>query len=163
MNSGPGYEMRLPASEASTIHDVWPDKFLVYSGALKSGLRFLVHPLVEEVLDGFDLGLAQLTPNSWSSVLGYVAKCEMKGLKPSFNAFLRLVRPHKAKGAKELFELANRGEYHITFDKPSKHHFWRLRWVAIWTDDEVMELKFGRWQLMPRFLGGSEDFPALTR
>lgn len=49
-----------------------------------------------------------------------------------------------------------------TFEQPSKHHFLRLRWVVMWTNDEEMELKFRRWQMTPRFMGGSEDLSALT-
>lgn len=51
----------------------------VYESVIDLGLIFPLHPFILEVLDGYELGLWQLTPNSWTNILGYIATCELRG------------------------------------------------------------------------------------
>lgn len=76
-------------------------EFAVYASTLKLGLRFPPHPFVIELLDDYNIGLNQMTPNSWASIFGFIAKCELKGIVPSFQAFVKLVTLAKCPGAAE--------------------------------------------------------------
>lgn len=66
---GKGYEMRVPAGLEATVSVLVDGEFPVYAAAIKSGMRFPPHPFVVEVLDGFNIAVAQLTPNPGQTYL----------------------------------------------------------------------------------------------
>ena len=64
--------------------------FGCYEAVLKAGLRFPVHPAIDDILAGYGIGLWQLTPNSWTNILGYVATCEAHNVTADFAAFAHM-------------------------------------------------------------------------
>ena len=109
-------------------------EFAVYSSFLKLGMRFPPHPFVMELLDGFNIGLNQMSPNSWAGVFGYIARCELEGITPSFPAFLRIASMSQVpKSAEGWLILTYKGAYRTVMGKASKWHHWRKKWVVIKT------------------------------
>ena len=64
--------------------------FGCYEAVIQAGLRFPVHPAINSIIADYDIGLCQLTPNSWFNVLGYIVGCELHGVHPSFAAFAHM-------------------------------------------------------------------------
>ncbi|XP_056691732.1 uncharacterized protein [Spinacia oleracea] len=160
---GEGYQMRVPAGLDSTVSLLAEGEFPVYAAAIKLGMRFPPHPFVVEVLDGFNIGVAQLTPNSWADIFGYIAKCALNNVEPSFNAFLHLVSLSRSpSAAKGWFNLSSRGTYQIVVGKLSKWHMWRKRWVVFYTDDQEMYDRMSRWNRKANYMDRDEPLPPLT-
>lgn len=137
-------------------------EFAVYAATVDLGLRFPPHLFVCEILDGFNLGVAQLTPNLWATILGYIAKCELKHLPMTFSSFLRMVTLSRApKSAEGWFSLGCRPGYMMVVKKPSKHHNWRRRWVVFHTNNMEMYHRMGRWEASPNFLKKDDSLPLI--
>ena len=76
-----GFSFRCPRP-FNTVDRLSLGEVAVYTTAFILGLRFPLHPFVMDVLDGCDIGLAKLTPNSWANVFGYIAKCALSDVTP---------------------------------------------------------------------------------
>lgn len=88
------------------------EDFPIYVAAIKLGMRFPPHPSLVDVLNWFNIGVAQLTSNSWASVFGYIAKYALKGVQSSFSAFLHVVSISRSPNAADgWFTLSSRGAY----------------------------------------------------
>ena len=59
----------------------------VYKEAMKASLRFFLHPFVKRVMKRFSLGLAQVVPNSWRYIVGFVCLCGMVSIWPTMGLF----------------------------------------------------------------------------
>ena len=59
----------------------------VYEEALKTGLRFLLHLFIKRVLERFSLGLAQIVPNSWCHIVGFICLCNLIDVRPTMGLF----------------------------------------------------------------------------
>lgn len=102
----------MPGSMQCTTRGRVDDEFSVYAYSLKLGIRFPPHSFFVEMLDDYNIGVNQMTLNSWASVFGLISKCDLKGISPSFPAFIRLVTLAKSLGAAEgWFALSYKGQY----------------------------------------------------
>ncbi|XP_051204586.1 uncharacterized protein [Lolium perenne] len=59
----------------------------VYAPALDAGLRVPLHAFVREALAHFGIAPAQLTPNGWRMMAGFLALCRSDGVPPSLAVF----------------------------------------------------------------------------
>ena len=59
----------------------------VYEEAMKAGLRFPLHPFIKRVLGRFSLCLAQIVPNSWCYIVGFVCLCGLIDIQPTMGLF----------------------------------------------------------------------------
>ncbi|RRT41829.1 hypothetical protein B296_00057510 [Ensete ventricosum] len=57
------YELHVPLL-GEHPHDVFPSGFSLSTDALEAGLRFLLHPVIEACLEGWQISPSQMTPNS---------------------------------------------------------------------------------------------------
>ena len=60
--------IRLSHKEERACH-FSPGEVCFYEATFQSGLRFLVHPFIMELLNHFNIALRQLMPNSWRIVV----------------------------------------------------------------------------------------------
>ncbi|KAM3208014.1 hypothetical protein ACQJBY_062983 [Aegilops geniculata] len=66
-----------------------PGAICVYARALEAGLRFPLCGFFREALAHFGVAPAQLTPNGWRVMEGFLALCRSAGVPPSLAVFLR--------------------------------------------------------------------------
>ena len=94
----------------------------VYEEALKADLRFPFHPFVERVLERFELGLSQVTPNSWCYIIGFLSLCYLLGRRPIIGLFRACfcLKRHPSNGGWWYFSL--RSNYKLVLDVPSSIH-----------------------------------------
>ena len=86
---GAGFKLKLSGDQWHVVTrrtDV-RGYFGCYRAAIDQGLRFPLHPFVWDIFEKYDIGLWQLTPNSWANIFGYLATCNVKGFKPDFGVF----------------------------------------------------------------------------
>lgn len=163
LNLGEGYSLRMPGGMDCSSVGLIPGEFDVYASTLKLGLRFPPHPFVVEMLDGYNIGVNQMMPNSWASVFGYIARCKLEDITPSFPAFLKLVTLSKVpQAAEDWLALSYKGVYRTVVGKASKWHFWRKKWVVIHTNDQKMCERMARWTTQPNFPGKNDPLPLVS-
>ncbi|XBH97876.1 nuclease SbcCD subunit C-like [Triticum dicoccoides] len=78
-----------PAGDLRANSTPPPGSICVYARALEAGLRFPLHGFFREALAHFGIAPAQLTPNGWRVMEGFLAICHSAGVPPSLAVFLR--------------------------------------------------------------------------
>ncbi|XBI07756.1 hypothetical protein VPH35_135610 [Triticum aestivum] len=88
-----------PAGDLRANSTPPPGAICVYARALKAGMRVPLHRFFSEVLAHFGIAPAQLTPNGWRTMAGFMVACRSAGVP----AFLCDVQP--LPGARERLVL----------------------------------------------------------
>ncbi|RRT39643.1 hypothetical protein B296_00048145 [Ensete ventricosum] len=66
--------------------------------ALEVGLRFSLHPLIEECLRWWRISPNQVTPNSWRYLMVFLSECRGAGIIPTWDLFMACFRLCKSRG-----------------------------------------------------------------
>ncbi|RRT67712.1 hypothetical protein B296_00028758 [Ensete ventricosum] len=66
--------------------------------ALEVGLRFLLHPLIEECLRWWRISSSQVVPNSWRYLVVFLGECRGAGIIPTRDLFMACFRLFKSRG-----------------------------------------------------------------
>ena len=68
-------------SEANaTVNDQPAESIAIYRVALNYGLRFPLHPVIEDILNKYELAPTQVVPMSWYNICSFITTCELHGL-----------------------------------------------------------------------------------
>ena len=68
--------------------DYPPSGYLgVYKEALKANLRFPLHSFIVKLLNVYLLSSAQIMPNSWRFIIGFLSLCFLWEVEPTINLF----------------------------------------------------------------------------
>ena len=59
----------------------------IYEDSLKAGLRFPIHPFVIKLLTEYNMCPAQIVPNSWRIIIGFLSLCLLHKRTPTVNLF----------------------------------------------------------------------------
>ncbi len=76
-----------PARPGDRITRPPPGQIGVYLETLWAGLRFPLHEFVNELLVTYQLVPAQLAPNAWRTIIGFLSLCLLHGIPSSVNVF----------------------------------------------------------------------------
>ncbi|RRT82752.1 hypothetical protein B296_00000344 [Ensete ventricosum] len=66
--------------------------------ALVAGLRFSLHPLIEECLRWWRISPSQVVPNSWCYLVVFLGECREAGITPTWDLFMAYFRLCKSRG-----------------------------------------------------------------
>ena len=77
-----------------------PGTLAIYEEDLAAGLRFPFHDLVVQVLNRYRIIPAQLAPNSFRLIVGFVVLCTLDSIRPYFPLFRSLFHLCKVLGSK---------------------------------------------------------------
>ncbi|RWW35300.1 hypothetical protein BHE74_00059779 [Ensete ventricosum] len=66
--------------------------------ALEAGLRFPLHPLIEECLRRWRISPSQVAPNSWRYLVIFLGECRGVGIIPTRDLFMACFRLWKSRG-----------------------------------------------------------------
>ncbi|KAM3208023.1 hypothetical protein ACQJBY_062989 [Aegilops geniculata] len=77
----------LPAGDLRANSTPPRGAICVYARALEAGMRVPLHSFFREALAHFGLAPAQLTPNGWRIMAGFLALCHSTGVPPSLAVF----------------------------------------------------------------------------
>ncbi|XBI35895.1 uncharacterized protein LOC119328300 [Triticum dicoccoides] len=78
-----------PAGDLRANSTPPPGAICVYARALEAGMRVPLRGFFREVLAHFGIAPAQLTPNGWRFMAGFLVLCESAGVPPSVAVFRR--------------------------------------------------------------------------
>ena len=137
--------------------------FVCYEAVIEAGLRFPLHRGIRKILKGYDLGVWQLTPNSWVNILSYIAACEFQDIEPSFTAFAHMHYLKSAPGGfGAWYTISTLPEYLMSLDKVSKWGGWKDKWYLVSSPSIRMNKILRRYNKEPALIGQKAVRPALT-
>ena len=137
--------------------------FGCYEATIQAGIRFPLHPAISEILSGYDVGLFQLSPNSYFNILGYIVGYTLQKVTPTFTAFSFMHYMTRAPYGEKWFILNTRKEYMMTLSKNNKWKDWKHRFYYIHaTQQAASNFKLNRFNEEPPLLGKVPDTPLLT-
>ncbi|CAH9094424.1 unnamed protein product [Cuscuta epithymum] len=129
-------QMLLPDSVnfrlQSGLHPMrhFPGMVVVHFDSLKAGLRFPLHPFFVSLLNYYNIVSAQIMPNSYRAMAGFICHCVEAKVTPSldlFHYFFSII-PQQAQG----YLVASSRSGHILFSKaPSSIKEWKDRFFFV--------------------------------
>ncbi len=103
----------------------------VYREALWAGLRFPLHGFLNELLTEYQLVPAQLAPNAWRTIVGFLSLCLLHGIPTSVNVFRRLFMLKSNPGDGEWLYVALRSGRPLFHGAPSSIHDWKKKFFFL--------------------------------
>ncbi|KAJ8420401.1 hypothetical protein Cgig2_028073 [Carnegiea gigantea] len=116
------YTFVIPEVNA-TVNEPPAKCIAVYRAALKYGLKFPLHSIIEDILIKHELAPAQVVPTSWHNICSFIATCELRGLASTARAFSlvhAVQMTHKETGDLGWYCFNNRPECMTAIEKKSK-------------------------------------------
>lgn len=111
----------------------------VYHQSMQMGFRFPLHPFIKDILNGYQLTLTNLLPNSWLTINGFIAMCEFLDVAPSLrlwrNTFTLMLGPSNLHGS-GWFRFQCRAGYKVVRDPPSNKKGFRCMFYHVYTSGE---------------------------
>ncbi len=148
----PGFRLELAGSEGRVTRPP-PGRIGVYIDALWAGLRFPFHKCVNDLLVEYQLVPAQLTPNSWRTIIGFASLWLAHGIPTSLSIFRRSFMLKTNPADVEWLYFAWRSGMSLFRGAPSSIHEWKGRFFFL-----SFELS---WGFNPRW--GHPGLKALNR
>ncbi|RZR72986.1 hypothetical protein BHM03_00018994 [Ensete ventricosum] len=95
--------------------------------ALKAGLWFPLHPLIEEYLRWWRISPSQVSPNSWRYLVVFLGECRGAGIIPTRDLFMACFRLCKSRGG---YYLIARVGFRVS-GAPSNNKCWKSRYLYV--------------------------------
>ncbi|RWW30446.1 hypothetical protein GW17_00004988 [Ensete ventricosum] len=95
--------------------------------ALEAGLRFPLHPLIEECLKWWRISPSQVAPNSWRYLVVFLGECRGAGIIPTRDLFMACFRLCKSRGG---YYLTARVGFRVS-GAPSSNKGWKSRYLYV--------------------------------
>ncbi|RWV84931.1 hypothetical protein GW17_00053318 [Ensete ventricosum] len=95
--------------------------------ALEAGLRFPLHPLIEECLRWWRISPSQVTPNSWRYLVVFLGECRGAKIILTQDLFMTCFRLCKIRGS---YYLTARVDFRVS-GAPSNNKGWKSRYLFV--------------------------------
>ncbi|RWW08204.1 hypothetical protein GW17_00028371, partial [Ensete ventricosum] len=95
--------------------------------ALEAGLRFPLHPLIEECLRWWRISPSQVAPNSWHYLVVFLGECRGAGIIPTQDLFMACFRLCKSRGG---YYLTAWVDFRVS-GAPSSNKDWKSRYLYV--------------------------------
>ncbi|RWV87784.1 hypothetical protein GW17_00050189 [Ensete ventricosum] len=95
--------------------------------ALEAGLRFPLHPLIEECLRWWRISPSQVAPNSWRYLVVFLGECRGAGIIPTRDLFMACFRLCKSRGG---YYLTAQVGFRVS-GAPSNNKGWKSRYLSV--------------------------------
>ena len=127
------YTFIIPKADA-TVNEPSAKCFAVYHTALNYGLRFPLHPIIEDILNKYELAPTQVVPTSWHNICSFITTCELCGLTCTTRAFSLIYTVQRA--PKETVDLGwycfnNRLGFMMAIEKKLKVKHWKYDFLFV--------------------------------
>jgi hypothetical protein len=115
-----------------TITEPKDDKVVVFKSFFKAGLWFLLHEMIGEVLNNYEIYLHQLTPNAIVRLSIFIWALRSQGMDPNAEAFCQVDELHYQTKAREDGLRENFGCYNFAYRKDMKAPVlsYRTKWAT---------------------------------
>jgi len=127
------YSFVIPEPDA-IVNEPPAKCIVVYRAALHYGVRFPLHPVIREIINKYELALAQIVPTSWHNICSFIVTCELCGLTCLARAFGLVHTVQKA--LKETGDLGwycfnNRPGFMTAIEKKLKLKYWKYDFLFL--------------------------------
>ncbi|RRT74192.1 hypothetical protein B296_00013643 [Ensete ventricosum] len=95
--------------------------------ALEAGLRFLLHPIIEEYIRWWRISLSQVAPNSWRYLVVFLGECRGAEIIPTRDLFMACFRLCKSRGGYYLTACVS---FRVS-GAPSNNKGWMSRYLFV--------------------------------
>ncbi|CAH9140868.1 unnamed protein product [Cuscuta epithymum] len=123
----------------------FPGMVVVHFDSVKAGLRFPLHPFFVSLLNFYNVVPAQIMPNSYRSIAGFICRCHSVEVTPTlelFHYFFSVI-PQQSHG----FLVVSSRPGHILFcDAPSSIKGWKDRFFFVSVPNGLIPRK---WNAFP--------------
>jgi hypothetical protein len=113
------------------------DEVVVFKSFFKAGLRFLLHEMIGDALEDFEIYLHHLTPNAIVRLNVFIWALRSQGVDPLAEAFCRVHELHYQTKAREDGLHENFGCYNFAYRKDMKTQVisYRTKWPTGWKNE----------------------------
>ncbi|GAB2281393.1 hypothetical protein Dimus_039463 [Dionaea muscipula] len=128
----PGVRYYRPLHFETVLNFERDGSLAVYLDHFKNGLRFPFHPFVVDVLRGFGMLPAWLTPESIGYLISFLIKAKEEGLTPTLSAFqtvFQLIRKETS-----YFHFKPRPSFCPVY-VPESSDSWKERFILVFSND----------------------------
>ncbi len=126
----PGFRLETAGPE-DRVTQPPPGRIAVYRETLWAGLRFPAHEFVSNLLAEYQLVPAQLAPNSWRTIIGFLSLCLGHGIPISVGLFRRCFLLKKNPADVGWLYFAFRGGMSLFRGAPSSIHEWKRKFFFL--------------------------------
>ncbi|THU54355.1 hypothetical protein C4D60_Mb10t24220 [Musa balbisiana] len=120
------YELHVPRS-GQRAYDSFPSGFGLTLDALKAGLRFPLHLVIEACLSWWQISPSQMAPNSWRYMVAFLGECWGVAITPTRSLFLSCFRLSKGLGS---YFLSPHEGFRVS-EAPSNKKGWKSRYFFV--------------------------------
>ena len=104
----------------------------MYEDQLKGGLRFPLHKLIKDILGHWEISLAQLAPNAFRQICGFIACCRFLGFSPNLDLFRHFFLIRVISKNSGQFYFASRPRVaHLVGSGPSSIKHWKKKFFFV--------------------------------
>ncbi|GAB2285781.1 hypothetical protein Dimus_039722 [Dionaea muscipula] len=128
----PGVKYFKPSSFDTVMDFEENEALAIHLDHFKNGLRFPLHPFIVEVLKGFGMLPAWLTPESIGYIFCFLIKAIESDLTPSLSAFQTVFQLNRKET--NYFCFKRRPVYHPVYI-PESYDSWKERFILVSGDD----------------------------
>jgi len=89
------YKFLIPYPDI-TVNKLSLKCIAIYRAAFSYSVRFPLHPVIMEILNKYELALAQIVPISWHNICFFIAMCELCRLTYTGLAFEQVYAVQRA-------------------------------------------------------------------
>lgn len=111
----------------------------VYHHSMQMGLRFPLHPFIKDLLNGYQLTLTNMLPNSWLSINGFDTMCGLLDVTSNLrlwrNLFTLMLGPADRHG-QGWYCFQCRAGYKVVYDTSSNEKGFRPTFYHIYTSGD---------------------------
>lgn len=127
------FGLRIPLKDEQ-VNSVQNGEICVFEEYLKAGLRFPIHPFIEEVFEAFGLLPCRLTPNSFRHLIGFLVVCREKKIQPSLNLFRAAFSVNNVFGDKWFLYFMPRNGCKLLSHMPPNIKNWKDKYFFVSSD-----------------------------
>ncbi|RRT33853.1 hypothetical protein B296_00044194 [Ensete ventricosum] len=120
------YGLHVPQPGQRPFSSDVPDMCILVD-ALEVGLRFSLHPLIEECLRWWRISPSQVAPNSWRYLVVFLGECRGAGIIPTRDLFMACFRLCKNRGG---YYLIARVGFRVS-GAPSNNKGWKSHYLFV--------------------------------
>ena len=106
----------------------------VYEKAMKVDLHFPLHTFIVKLLDRYALSLAQIVPNSWHYIIGFLSLCNLHGRRLTVSLFRACFSLKRNPRTHKWWYISLRSNQKLLFGVPSSTHGWEECFFLIFVE-----------------------------
>ncbi|RWW68358.1 hypothetical protein BHE74_00024117 [Ensete ventricosum] len=116
-----------PSLPGERPYDAFPNGFSLSTDALEVGLSFLLHPVIEACLEGWQISPSHMVPNSWHYSVAFLWECFGSGVTTTPDLFMACFRLSRGRAG---YYITARARFKVG-GAPSSNKGWKSQFFFV--------------------------------